>query len=232
MTKPNPGNDSLKPEHQESVTEKLLLSFNDQFATNQNHHQSIFLQFLSAILIVLIGYGFIYANTGSTSDMYEIQIDAKSTTYAIFHLAGAYTISQFILTLLATVVVNIGYGFRRDQNVIYKIRIKYLGQKKYEEIFGKVTFLPQNQSVFDFLPEFNRMFFLGLYVLQVLLFVSFAVRLKHSCYYDNFSGFRWLDYVIYLIPIIWNTWLYLNYYKKYYRAMNNENEKWLKIFFG
>lgn len=224
--------DNSKPKNQESIAEKLLLSFNDQFVTNQNHHQSIFLQFLSAILIVLVGYGFIYANTDSASNIFDAKISKDSTSYSVFHLIGAYTICQFILTLLATIVANIGYGFRRDQKVIHKIRIKYMGEEKYKEFFGNVSFIPHNQSLFDYLPEFNRMFFSGLYVLQFLLFISLIVRLEYISLYEKLTEYKWLYCFIYLLPILWNTWLYLNFYKKYYRVMKDENISWFKIFFG
>lgn len=232
MTKTDLENDNSTPEHTESVAEKLLLSFNDQFSTNQNHHQSVFLQFLSAILIVLIGYGFVYVNTGSNSEIFTLKHVGDQPIYAAFHLAGTYSISQFILTLLATVVVNIGYGFRRDQKVIYKIRTRYLSKADYINFFGKASFRPFNQSFFDYLPEFNRMFFWGIYLLQLLLLLSFGIKLEQIDLYSGMSSLRWLYYMIYVFPFAWNTWLYCNYYKKYYRVMHDNNEKWTKIFFG
>jgi len=220
------------PDTKEKLDEKLLVSFNEQFATNQNHGQLIFIQFLSAILVVLVGYGYVYANTAQTADIWVVAHDPRSakdiTSYALIDLFGAFLISELILTLLATVVLNIGYSFRRDQLVIYKLRKKALGEH-YQDTFGSASFDPRGQNFWDFLPEFNRMFFFGICVLQIFLLVSFFVALGRACYWPGFAPWPICLYVISVAPFIWTCWLYSNYYKKYYWVMSDTKNFWWRV---
>jgi hypothetical protein len=219
-----------KTDPKEEIAGKLVTSFYDQFALNQNHGQIIFIQFLSAILAVLIGYGYVYANTAT----YALLTDTKRVgatlildSYAIIHLAAAYFVSALILTLLATVVCNIGYGFRRDQRVIEKIREIYLGDVNYKKLFGTVSFKSGGKNVVDFLPEFNRMFVFGILTLQTLLYFSFLYAVLH---FKNSPYFGWppfLAHFTYLIPLGWSLFVYFNYYKKYYWIMTDSRRFWL-----
>jgi len=217
----------------EELDEKLLVSFNEQFATNQNHGQDIFIQFLSAILVVLIGYGYIYANTAQSADIWTVaHDDPKSlkdiTSYALIDLFGAFIVSELILTLLATVVLNIGYSFRRDQLVIYKLRKKALG-KRYQDTFGSASFDPRGQNLWDFLPEFNRMFFFGICVLQIFLLTSFFVALGRAYCWPGTAFASICLYITSIFPVGWTFWLYNNYYKKYYWVMSDSTKFWWRV---
>ncbi|MCR8561062.1 hypothetical protein KXD93_25620 [Mucilaginibacter sp. BJC16-A38] len=215
------------------MRDDLLKSFNDQFATNQNHGQLLFIQFLSAILVVLIGYGYIYANTSPEAKIWVTMRDPKSTkdivSYAVTHLFGALLISELILTLLATVVLNIGYSFRRDQLVIYKLRKATLGEE-YKDMFGTMSFNPSGQNFWDFLPEFNRMFIFGIATLQTLLLISFFIFTYHSVCWTAWAIWcRILVCLIALLPGLWTCWLYSNYYKKYYWIMSDSTVHYSKV---
>lgn len=220
------------PEDKTSFEEKLLTSFNEQFATNQNHGQVIFIQFLSAILVVLIGYGYIYANTAQTADVWDVMRDPGSRkdiiSYGLIHLFGTLLISELILILLATVVLNIGYSFRRDQLVIFKLRKKALG-KDYQGIFGTMSFDPRGLSFWDFLPEFNRMFFYGIFILQVSLLFSFYIAFGRASCWEFFSWGSLAIYPLSFFTILWTIWLYSNYYKKYYWIMTDSKTKWWHV---
>ena len=217
----------------EEIAGKLVTSFYDQFALNQNHGQVIFIQFLSAILAVLIGYGYVYVNTTSLAPVYEIkrkQATLLLDSYAIIHLTGTYFVVSLILTLLATVVCNIGYGFRRDQNVIVNIRKAYL-QDNYLPLFGQASFTASEKNVVDFLPEFNRMFVFGIFTLQLLIYASFLYAALH---FKNAPYFGWcpaLVHFLYVFPVLWTVFIYLNYYKKYYWVMTDSNRFWLWDYF-
>jgi hypothetical protein len=42
----------------EEYKQELVKSFHQQFAENQNNHQSTFIQLLSIIITVIVGFGF------------------------------------------------------------------------------------------------------------------------------------------------------------------------------
>jgi hypothetical protein len=210
--------------------EKLLHSFNEQFATNQNHGQTLFIQFLSAILVILTGYGYIYANTGIAADFWEATHEGKDlTSYSLMHLFGVLLVSELILTLLGTVVLNIGYAFRRDQLVICRLRKRVLGDD-YPKLFGTQSFDPRGQNFWDFLPEFNRMFIYGIFLLQIFLLISFFTMLGRAICWTTPGSLGSLSvYILSIVPALWTAWLYNNYYKKYYKGMTNSDIYWWKV---
>jgi len=213
---------------QDSVEDKLITSFNDQFATNQNHAQVIFIQFMSAILAVLIGYGYVYANTLSTAFLFDAyKKEDKLVSFSVIHLFGTFFIAELILTMLATVILNTGYGFRRDQLVIYNIRQRFM-QHRYGNIFGKASFNPRNKTLMDFLPEFSRSFFFGILTLQILLLVSFHYAIAQFICYPPFCFWNIvLTNLIFLIPLLWTLFVFQNSFKKYYWIMTDSHDYWL-----
>ncbi len=211
----------------DNVEDKLITSFNDQFATNQNHAQVIFIQFMSAILAVLIGYGYVYANTLTSAFLFDAyKNDDKVVSFSIIHLFGAFFIAELILTMLATVILNTGYGFRRDQLVIYNIRQQYM-QDRYRSIFGNASFNPRNKTLMDFLPEFSRSFFFGILTLQILLLASFHYAIAQFICYPTFSYWNILTNLFFLIPLIWTLFVFQNSFKKYYWIMSDTHNYWL-----
>jgi hypothetical protein len=174
--------------------------------------------------------------------MFEIQKTCDTQvliSYSILHLFGTYYVAELILTLLATVVLNVGYGFRRDQKVIKNIRKKYL-KNDYRKIFGSASFDPSGKNLMDYLPEFNRMFVFGIFTLQILLHISFCIALNRFIYWPSFGwwsilgpGFGWwgvTEYVILVFPLLWTVFVYLNYYKKYYWIMTDSDKCWLSVY--
>lgn len=96
--------------------EELLNSFHTQFAQNENHHQKLFFQILSVIVTVMIGYTYVYTNGGKLTES-ELQT-------SIVLLSLVLIISTIVIGLSLILLCNMAYGFRRDQFVINKIRIK------------------------------------------------------------------------------------------------------------
>ena len=47
-------------EEKSKFAEQLALSFHEQFAQNQNHHQRMFVQVLAVLITVLVGFGYAY----------------------------------------------------------------------------------------------------------------------------------------------------------------------------
>ena len=79
---------------------------------------------MSTVLVIVVGYGIVYSNTLSKSLLYDVikNTDGNIISYSIMHLTGTYFISQIVLVLLVSLILNIGYRFRRDQKVNYELR--------------------------------------------------------------------------------------------------------------
>jgi len=205
------------------IEEELLSSFHQQFSENQNHLQTIFIQFLSAVLVILGGYGYVYTNTRPDADFYKLNYFPNSTvmqSYALQHLIGSFLVAQIILGLLITLILNIGYSFRRDQMAVYNIRRKYLGDAFIKEIFGTKSFNPHNQTIYVFLPEFNRNFVYAIAVIQALLLGSLLCFLHKAANY-SFLGDWDLTLFIFL-PFIWTFVVHDVYWEKYKRVCHIE----------
>lgn len=197
----------------------LLKSFHEQFATNQNHDQTLFIQFISAVLVVVVGYGIIYSGTTSQAQFYDVSRDADGDiqSYAVIHLLGTYAISQAVLVLLGSLIMNTGYTLRRDQKVVYNIRKHYLGDSLHTQIFGTKSFNPSGKKLIynSFLPGFNLIFVSFIYFMQATLFVSIVVALRHM---DNLTlncwGWRFM-YLFSVLPLLVSAKYVHHYYNKY-----------------
>jgi hypothetical protein len=202
---------------------ELLSSFHQQFAENQNHLQTVFIQFISAVLVVLVGYGFVYTNMTAQAKFADLVKEGSVLkSYDILDLFGSYLIAQTILGLLVTLTANIGYSFRRDQFVNFNIRHHYLDKKEYEAIFGIRSYDPRGKWLGNYLPEFNRMFIFAIYIIQLILFWSILTWLYS---YGNFSffGAHWCITFFIFFPQVWSVYVYLLYYHKYkYVCESNE----------
>ena len=214
----------IKETTKEKNKDELLKSFHEQFAQNQNHHQTVFIQFISAVFVVIVGYGFVYTNTLCDADFYYVTKDDSNNivSYAIIHLMGSFFIAELILILLCILILNIGYGFRRDQNVNYKIRKHYLSDTDYDNFFGKNSFNPQNKGLISFLPGFNLIFVIFILILQIFLIFSLIVALRH---FDNFSlniWDRWLLLLGIITPLVISILMLFIYYKKYSKTVDSK----------
>jgi hypothetical protein len=201
------------------IEEELLSSFHQQFSENQNHLQTIFIQFLSAVLVILGGYGYVYSNTSANADFYSLTYFPKLhevQSYALSHLIGSFLVAQIILGLLITLILNIGYSFRRDQMAVRNIRIKYLGQDFIKEIFGTKSFNPHDQTIYVFLPEFNRNFVYAIAVIQALLLGSLISFLYNALHFS--VGEHWFLSVFIVLPFIWTFVVHNIYWQKYKRV--------------
>lgn len=207
----------------EEMQKDLLKSFHEQFALNQNHHQTIFIQFISAVLVVIIGYGIVYSNTTVEAKLLDLTKDAanKTQSYSVLHLVGTFFISEFILVLLASLILNIGYSFRRDQKVIYNIRQYYLENELYKTIFEEKSFNPMNKKLIfnSFLPGFNLIFVCFIYFLQILLLASLIIAIENiksiSFTFWGRIGF----YCLIVSPILLSARYLQHYFKKYKKTV-------------
>lgn len=227
-------------------SEEVLKSFLNQFAENQNHHQRLYIQFLSSVLIVLIAYVFVYTNTAGyeeiivkgqkqvTSEPYNtIKSETGSiVSYARIHLFGIYLFAQFVFIVLIAMILHMGYSFRRDQVVIHKIRKKYLGINSYWEIFGKDKYMGYRKNWLHFLPNFNGILFWAIFALQILLFLSmvfFVNKFGKKIFFFPIESLNthvphFLLYFILALPLLLIIMLHNYYYHKYDKVINHPTE--------
>ncbi len=211
--------------------DELLKSFHQQFAENQNHHQVVFIQFISAVFVVIIGYVFVYTNTSSDAMFFNVTRDNVTgehiISYSISDLIGSYFLAQIILTLLCSLTMNIGYGYRRDQNVNYNIRKYYIEETIYTNIFGTKSFNPTKKRLLDFLPEFNSIFVNAILIIQVFFIISIIYAL---CEFDNFKFYltdNWhcLEDSILIMLLVSPLLISLNLYGVFYRKYKKITEE-------
>lgn len=98
------------------MKDELLKSFHEQFADNQNHHQEIFLQVISVIVTAVIGFGYVFTNGG--------ELDENKINPSEHILSIALVLAKVLLTFGFAVLINMGLGYRRDQFVIARIRMR------------------------------------------------------------------------------------------------------------
>lgn len=196
----------------------LLKSFHEQFAQNQNHHQKLFIQFISAVFIVIAGYVIVYTNTNLNADIFKIQKDPENRiiSYAVIHLLGSYYLSQSIFILLISIILNMGYNFRRDQKVNYNIRIEILEDELYKKIYGEKAFNPSKLNFKDYLPGFNILFYSFIIILQLLFFLSLFLNKSLLSKLEISSC---LEFIILIFPIFFSLYLYIHFYLKYIKKV-------------
>lgn len=187
----------VKPDDKEAEI-GIQKSFVTQFAENQNHHQRLFIQFLSSVLIVIVAYAFVYSNTASYSGMNihkiiskdsitekEVIINIKSEkfdtskfdngaiiSYSQFSLLSIYIFAQIVLLILSIMILHMGYSFRRDQSVVNRIRIVNLTEETYDKLYGRKNFYGRGKGFLEYLPNFNSILFFAICIIQGVLFFS------------------------------------------------------------
>ncbi|RBP52904.1 hypothetical protein [Arenicella xantha] len=168
-----------------SIGKELVTSFHAQFAQNQNHHQSLFLQVLTVLLTVLIGFGYLYVRVGINEEQAGIRVTPE-TIYGFLALAAA------LLSLSIALISNMALGFRRDQLVACNIRVKagvMLSEKGEDENYFIGRFNPiKNTKFWNWMPEFHFIFFWALIVIKALLFFGLILNsefgVELSCSFD------------------------------------------------
>lgn len=201
-------------EHKNKIKEEVITSASSQFAEYDHHNQKLFIQFFSAVFIVLIGYGFVFAKQPA---LFEVPIKPEDR-YSFKHLLAVYVVSQIILIFLSTMILNIGYTFRRDQLTLYNIRKFYFSDDEYEKIFGKLPNSPLGKRLLkdSFLPTFNALFYRFVIFIQCVLFASIViVQEKSTEVIDFVSNHRYTYVYILSFPILINLSEYIRFYIKY-----------------
>lgn len=140
---------------------ELAKSFHSQFAENQNHHQTIFLQLLTLLLTIFAGNGYLYSKL----------IDDKSFNFIVETIYFFLLISSAILTLGMALVLNMGYNFRRDQLATCLIRKRAKAMTNcIDTTYFLASFNPSKHTgLISWVPGFQFIFFLFLFLLKPFL---------------------------------------------------------------
>lgn len=203
--------------------DKILDTLHTQFAENQNHHQGIFIQFLIALFALFGAYGYIYTHASVDIVGYQTTVQKINDVefYSLNTLIATSVIVIAILTLLNAILLNLGYGFRRDQHLNKKIRQKYLINGEYETIFGKL-YNSDNKNRCDFLPNFYGIFFWFIFGFQIFIFLATCCKEKVLNFDNNCIAFILL--ILAFILIAFTLCLYFLTYSKYKDKIKKGNE--------
>jgi|SaaInlStandDraft_6_1057023.scaffolds.fasta_scaffold80305_1 hypothetical protein len=198
---------------------KLEESFHEQFAINQNHHQDILFKLLSIIGAVIVGYGYILHGYNGKYEISE----------AIFGLI----VSEIILiTGLAVVVINAS-GFRRDQNVCYRIRrkaeviAKEEKDDKEKDFVFPYSFYPfkEKPCFYSWMPDFHKLFYLVFIVFQILSGIALIYKSVPNGEFCNNSCLIIFTILISLIISTWIQYKYTGKMKEIYRKEKEEDNE-------
>jgi hypothetical protein len=90
-------------------------NFVNQFAENQNHHQSLFIQFLSVVIIAVIAYGYVYINTAN----YPFQETLKKTESIVsVSMSKQFTRAIFSITETGQISIPL-FNINNLENTAY-----------------------------------------------------------------------------------------------------------------
>jgi len=203
--------------------EKLLETLHSQFADNQNHHQSLFIQFLIALLALFAGFGYVYTHT-NTIISYNQSFVQKINDVVYFSnqtLLATSIIVLAVLLLLNLILINQGYGFRRDQHLNMKIRKVYLADD-YEKVFDKL-YNPDNKGFWDYLPNFYIIFFWFILGFQICVFI--AICSKENLINFSDKCFTLTLFITDIILILLSLIFYSKAYCKYSLNLKEKKSK-------
>ena len=192
----------------EDYKQELVISFHQQFAENQNNHQSTFIQLLSIILTVIVGFGLALLNFGGTSTDKDFHLK-------LFEFTTAFCIAEGILTLGFCLVISYAYGFRRDQFVNATIREKAgITEESTEsrwQIFPtnynpKTSFLKkQNEKkkllFIWWMPDFYVVFSIAFIFLQLILMIIYTLKSYIAKYLFVNSQIDWSSLIVFILGV-------------------------------
>jgi hypothetical protein len=204
----------MDQKHKNKIKESIKTQISEQFSEYDHHNQKLFIQFFSAVFIVLIGYGYVYANQ---QFLYFNSANAEGR-YTIMHLLAVYVVAQIILIFLSTLILNIGYCFRRDQLGLLNIRKYFFSEDELKNLFDSRSNSPLNKGLLkdSYLPTFNALFFRFIIFIQTVLLVSFILEQQTSKLILDFVRNHPITYIYILsFPIFINLSEYVRYYIKY-----------------
>ena len=210
--------------------EDLTKSFHQQFAENQNKHQSDFIQLLSILLTVIIGFGIAFLNFGSSSTNEKVVL-------SLFDFSLAFSVAEGILSLGFFLVISNAYGFRRDQLLNSTIRenAKITESTASDEWkifpdsfnprinFNKKLNEKRKCMMIRWMPDFYVIFSITFLVLQILIGTSYLIKTRKEKHLFIDSTIDWSAFSIsilglaFLIITIIGLYSYYEKLKKLYK---------------
>lgn len=193
--------------------EKILENLHSQFAENQNHHQGLFIQFLIALLALFAGFGYIYTHTNPIIAYNQsfVQHINDVDYFSNQTLLATSVVVMAVLLLLSGILINQGYGFRRDQHLNMIIRKEFL-KDEYEKFFEKL-FNPDKKGFWDYLPDFYSIFFWFIFGFQFSVFIAICSKENLINFSDKY--FSLTLFITDVILIILSLVFYIKTYCKY-----------------
>jgi len=199
----------MRNDKKEEYRQELVKSFHQQFAENQNNHQSAFIQLLSIILTVIIGFGLAFLNFGGTSTDIDFKLE-------LFEFTTAFTIAEGILTLGFCLVVSYAYGFRRDQFVNAIIREKAgitedstkQSWKIFPTNYNPQTSFTKKQNekkkllFIWWMPDFHAIFAIAFMFLQLIIMITYILKSYIANLLFANSQIDWFSLSIFVFGVI------------------------------
>lgn len=199
----------------QKIKDTLIEKIAEQFSEYDHHNQKLFVQFFSAVLVVLIGYAFVFSNQKFLYPPTAV----SNGSYTLMHLLAVYVVAQIILIFLSTLILNIGYCFRRDQLIVYNIRKNVFSEEEYSKLFGARANNPLNKGFLkdSYLPTFNALFYRFIILVQTTLFIAMVIAQEASS--PELLAFVHNHRITYIyiiaFPLLINLSEYVRYYIKY-----------------
>lgn len=204
---------SMSPQEKENTRDSIIKQVIEQFSEYDHHNQKLFVQFFSAVLVVLIGYAFVFSN------QQFLYSGAEKGNYTLMHLLSVYVVAQIILIFLSTLILNIGYSFRRDQLLLFNIRKSAFPENEYNDIFGTKSNNPLHKGLLrdSYLPTFNALFFRFVILVQTTLLATMIIAQEASAphYLDFVQNHRFTYVYILAFPLLINLSEYVRFFIKY-----------------
>ena len=224
----------------ETLKYDLLKTYNEQFAQNQNHHQLLFVQVVSILLTVIIGFGY---------SLYNFNISSSNNNYnisGIFDFTSALLISEGIMTLGIALICNMALGYRREQLINSFIRevpelffndieerdsFTYkVYPASYNPLLNYESKMNSKLIWFYWMPNFHSIFFFGFIVLQFLLLIVYPLKLSTLGYINNGGNLLLEILILFIISFLFPflSIFILNYFhhkiKKFYLVNGLQNK--------
>lgn len=210
MPKP-PSQKKFSKTAENELAQEFIRSFHEQFAANQNHHRSVFIQVIVILVPLISGYGYL---------LLEAMEPARDRSH-FFLFLGYLAVATLILSLQIAVLLIMSVSYRRDQYVAAKMRamVGVLDPDSNRNFFPG-DFLPTRRTgVCDWVPDFNLAFLIALALLKLLL-IAGAFLHPHAA----FSGAGVVILTMLAISIALDTLLFSGFRSKWLRYLRNREE--------
>ncbi|HRK82533.1 MAG TPA: hypothetical protein PLZ12_13895 [Saprospiraceae bacterium] len=199
---------------------ELETIFYDQFSKNTTNNSDFLLRLFVVIGSVIGGYGYL---------LLKFEIEKYDVIVVFFMLIFA----EMLLLIYFKTIYDEGYAFRRDQLIVYRILKKheliaenenqnsnknkpftfyYNPLKKFDYINHELK--TKTKHLFFIMPAFHNTVAMAIFFMQILLYISFCIKISHFSFWVIAIVFALLTSSISIIIVLRkNSWL-----KKMYSA--------------